>query len=115
MSAGGGVVNAAAAVQQAFALAADDSGEAVALAATLYPTLVARGRRTLTMELGGAEAPERATLSLYDVLGRRVAVLYDGPPRLGPVALRLPALAAGVYFYRFTGDGLGEGGRIILH
>ncbi len=111
---GWGVVNAAAAVQQALASSGEEPAGAGALTAALYPTLVARGRRTLTMQLGGTDAPERARLALYDVLGRRVAVLYDGPPRLGPVSLRLPALAAGVYFYRFTGDTLDTGGRIVI-
>ncbi len=108
---GWGVVNAAAAVEEARLLAGGEPAEAEPLAAALYPTLVPRGRRTLTVEID-SEAADRVTLSLYDVLGRRVAVLYDGPPRRGPVAL--PALAAGLYFYRFTGGALDADGRIVL-
>jgi subtilisin family serine protease len=112
---GWGVVDAATAVQQALALAADGPAPApeTAAEAFLYPTVVLRDRRALTMELRGIGGAGPVALRLYDVLGRRVAVLYDGPLRLGPVALALPRLPAGVYFYRFTG-GVEEGGRIVV-
>jgi subtilisin family serine protease len=110
---GWGVVNAAAAVQQALALAADPAPDA-SVEAFLYPTVVLRDRRSLTMELRGLGNAEPVALRLYDVLGRRVAVLYDGPLRTGPVTLTLPRLPAGVYFYRFTGDDLSTGGRIVV-
>ncbi len=119
---GWGVVNAGAAVQQAIALATEDPGASPPVEAFLYPTLVPRDHRVVTMKLAGTEAPARVTLRLYDVLGRRIAMLYEGPPRLAPVTLALPSLSAGVYFYRFTGDdpsaGSGQtldtGGRIVV-
>ena len=110
---GWGVVNAAAAVQQAIVLSTEDP-VAAPVEAVLYPTVVARGRGSLTMRLTGTGVAEPVTLRLYDVLGRRVAVLYDGPPRLGPVPLALPSLPAGVYFYRFTGGALDAGGRVVV-
>jgi len=111
---GWGVVNAAAAVQQAIALATEGPAPGAAAEAFLYPTVVLRERRTLTMELRGLGDATPIALRLYDVLGRRVAVLYNGPLRAGPVTLTLPRLPAGVYFYRFTGDDLSTGGRIVV-
>ncbi len=110
---GWGVVNAAAAVQQAIVLSTEDP-VAAPVEAVLYPAIVPRGRESLTMRLTGTGAAEPVTLRLYDVLGRSVAVLYDGPPRLGPMPLALPSLPAGVYFYRFTGGALDAGGRVIV-
>jgi hypothetical protein len=49
--------------------------------------------------------PGHATVAVYDVLGRRVATLHDGPARPGaPLDLRLDAsaLASGVYLLRAT-------------
>lgn len=111
---GWGVVNAAAAVQEAIVLATDDPGTPRPTDAVLYPTLLRRDRQTVTMRLTSSDLGQRVTLRLYDVLGRRVAVLYEGPPRLGPVSLTLPPLRAGVYFYRFTGGDLDTGGRIVV-
>ena len=111
---GWGVVNAAMAVQEAIALATDDPASPRPVEAVLYPTVVGRDRRAVTMRLTASDLGQRVTLRLYDVLGRRVAVLYEGPPRLGPVALALPPLSGGVYFYRFTGGDLDAGGRIVV-
>ena len=111
---GWGVVNAAAAVQEAILLSADDMADVLALDAALYPTVVPRGHRMVTMQLSGPVNAAPVALRLYDVLGRRVAELYAGPPRLGPVPLALPALSAGVYFYRFTGADIDAGGRIVV-
>ena len=111
---GWGVVNAAMAVQEAIALATDDPAASQPTEAVLYPTVVGRDRQAVTMRLAGSDLGPRVTLRLYDVLGRRVAVLYEGPSRLGPVTLALPPLRAGVYFYRFTGGDLDAGGRIVV-
>lgn len=59
----------------------------------------------------GVQAPGRATVHLYNVLGQRVATLYDGTPtpgqlhtvRLGSDALA--GLASGMYLVRLTSAG----------
>ena len=76
---------------------------AYALAA--YPNPVAAGQRA-TIDVT-ARAAQAVTVALYDVLGRRVAVLFDG--EVGASAterLRLPmrALASGVYVVRVAGE-----------
>ena len=57
----------------------------------------------------------RVTLALYDVLGREVAVLHDGP--LAPGSHRLAFdgdLPAGVYLVRATGAGLRAAQRVTV-
>jgi subtilisin family serine protease len=111
---GWGVVNAAAAVQEAVLLATPVPAAPASAEAFLYPTVLARGRRTLSMELEGTTSLEPIALRLYDVLGRRVAVLYDGLPHPGPTSLTLPSLPAGVYFYHFSGSTLDTSGRLVV-
>ncbi len=115
---GWGVVNAAAAVQEALALASEEDGPAVFDEGPVsVPNYVLRrGTRTLTVELTGAPAPDRITI--YDVLGHRVATLAplghsvrDGRTQ---VRLALPALSSGLYFYRLTGEGFAAGAQFIL-
>ena len=61
-----------------------------------------RGTATVRFGLG---APGRATLALYDALGRRVATLADGPAGLDETAtLDAGDLAAGVYVLRLATD-----------
>jgi hypothetical protein len=59
----------------------------------------ARAGASLTLTL---DRPEAVTAALYDALGRRVAVLHDGPLGAGPHAFPLDAarLPAGVYVVR---------------
>ncbi|NNE47463.1 MAG: T9SS type A sorting domain-containing protein [Rhodothermales bacterium] len=47
---------------------------------------------------------EEVTLTVYDLLGRRIDVLYSGPRPPGEYATRFDAsdLAAGIYFCRLT-------------
>ena len=111
---GWGVVNAEAAIAQALLLSNEGANPAGPVTASVYPTLLARSRRTLTVEVHGLAHPVRTTLRLYDVLGREVGLLYDGPPRLGPFSVALPPLAAGVYFYRFSAGDSEAGGRIVV-
>ena len=65
----------------------------------------ARASVALAVETGGAEA---LTVALYDVLGRRVAVLHDGPVAPGATLdLRadVEGLPAGAYLVRAAGAG----------
>ena len=51
------------------------------------------------------EAPSSARLELYDALGRRLAVLHDGPAAPGAQArIDVGSLAPGVYVVRLTAD-----------
>ena len=61
-----------------------------------------RSNTALILTLPTAQAVEA---SLYDVLGRRVAVLHDGPLGAGTHTLSVhgPALPAGVYVARVSG------------
>ncbi len=96
---GYGKVDAFAAAQRVLAgtpAEAGPEGARVSLAASPNP---ARGAATVTLTL---DAPQRATVGVFDVLGRRVALLHDGPLGAGTHALRLDAarLPAGVYVVR---------------
>ena len=62
----------------------------------VYPNPAA-GRASVRVSV--AEAAERASVTVYDALGRRVSVLHDGPLAMGAHALPFDATAlpAGVY------------------
>ncbi|MEM8558005.1 MAG: T9SS type A sorting domain-containing protein [Bacteroidota bacterium] len=70
-------------------------------------------RTTLSLALPDAQRIEAVA---YDVLGRRVAVLHDGPLGAGTHALTFEAtqLPAGVYVVRVTGDELALTRRVTL-
>lgn len=92
---GWGIVNADAAVQRAAQLVSttpeDVSGGPTARAAQSPLT----GQTVLYVQGSG-----RTRAALYDVLGRRVADLFDGDPDGLERRLPLPALAPGLYVYR---------------
>jgi len=58
----------------------------------------------------------RVTLTLYDPLGRRVAVLVDGPVAPGTHAVRVDAsaLASGAYVYTLRGGGSAWSKRLLV-
>ena len=58
-----------------------------------------------------------ATVDLYDVLGRRVATLFDGEVQAGAVqqaARSADGLAAGVYVVRLVHEGAQQTQRVVL-
>ncbi len=64
-----------------------------------------RGSTRLTLTL---DAPQRLNVAVFDALGRRVALLHDGPLAAGayPLAFEAQALPPGLYVVRVT-DGAG--------
>ena len=89
---------------------APTEGDAAALA--IYPNPSAG---TATVALALAEAAD-VRITVYDVLGRRVALLHDGPLTAGSHALALDGagLPSGIYVVRVTGRGLGLTQRVTL-
>ncbi len=73
----------------------------------VYPNPL-RGTGTIELTL---EEPQHAGLAIYDVLGRRVLRLHEGPLPAGRTSLRFDAgvLAPGAYFVRATGAGAATG------
>ena len=84
--------------------AAGGPGGADALALSAPAPNPASGAATLRLALG---APADVSAAVFDVLGRQVAALHDGPLGAGEHALRVAtgALPPGVYLVRVTADG----------
>ena len=83
------------------AVSAEDApaGAGVGIGA-VYPNPTASGATV------SFEAPGSARLELFDALGRRLAVLHDGPAGPGAQArVDVASLAPGVYVVRLTADG----------
>jgi hypothetical protein len=59
---------------------------------------------------------QRAEVSLFDVRGRRVAVVHDGPLAAGRHAFRLAtaALPSGVYLLRLHGETVSLTRRVVV-
>ncbi|MCH8806380.1 MAG: T9SS type A sorting domain-containing protein [Planctomycetes bacterium] len=77
-----------------------------------------RERATVSFEL---DAPAQVSVTLYDLLGRRVATLMNGPAATGPhqVAwegknLHGTALSSGLYFWKVTAGSKTETGAVML-
>ncbi len=72
-----------------------------------------RGTATVTLSLPQAQ---RVEVALFDVLGRRVAVLHAGPLSGGEHALTLDATAlpSGVYVVRAQGEGFSASRRVTV-
>jgi hypothetical protein len=72
-----------------------------------------RGRARFTLAL---PAPERVTVAVYDGLGRRVALLHDGPMEAGTYALAFDGtgLPGGVYVVRAAGETASATHRLTL-
>jgi hypothetical protein len=87
--------------------------DAYALAA--YPNPVATGQRAM-IDVTAREA-QRVEVALYDVLGRRVAMLFDGEVAASATErLRLPVrgLASGVYVVRVVGERFSAARRVTV-
>jgi hypothetical protein len=87
--------------------------EPYALAA--YPNPIATGQRA-TIDVTAREA-QAVTVAVYDMLGRRVAVLFDGAVAASATErLRLPAsgLASGVYVVRVVGERFSAARRVTV-
>jgi sugar lactone lactonase YvrE len=108
----------------------DDSDGAGSVLAFQLPTSSETGPALATV---GAPAPnptagasaldvsvvesQRVRVSVYDVLGREVAVAFDGPVAAGPsvsVALDAERLAPGVYVVRVAGEAFAEARRLTV-
>ena len=84
---------------------ADEDGPATAAAFALsqpYPNPARQARVTLALD-----ATQTVRIALFDVLGRRVRTLHDGPLAAGEHAVEVDGagLPSGVYFVRATGEG----------
>jgi streptogramin lyase len=92
--------------------AASAASSPVALAVSAYPS-PARGRVTVAVEV---PEPGVVAVAVYDLLGRRVAVLHDGAAPAGPLTLALEgsAFPAGVYVVRAEGAGAVATARLVL-
>ncbi len=64
----------------------------------------------------GLDVRDEVRLAVYDVLGREVAVLLDGPVEAGThdIALDARGLASGTYIYRLTVGDVMRTGRVTL-
>jgi hypothetical protein len=69
------------------------------------------GRTTVALTLAEAE---EVRVVVYDVLGRAVAVLHEGPLAVGTARLSLPVLPSGTYLVRVSGsNATGAGGNTV--
>jgi hypothetical protein len=90
----------------------DDAAASAATGLSVSPNPFA-GRTTIRFT---APAAATARLAVYDVLGREVTVLLDGPVEAGShaVVFEAGALPAGMYVWRLAVGGRVEGGRLTL-
>jgi hypothetical protein len=87
-------------------------GEAPAAATLVVGPNPTRGGATVTLSL--AEAAE-ATVAVYDALGRRVALAFEGLAPAGTSRIALPAgLAPGVYVVRADAAGTAQSVRFVV-
>jgi hypothetical protein len=82
-------------------------------ALTVYPNPSSAGRATVALTLA---APDDVRVEVFDVLGRAVAVLYEGALTTGRHEFDLDGhdLPTGIYVVRVTGDGFRAVQRVTL-
>ena len=90
-------------------------GLEVPYAVAAYPNPVRPGAQA-TVDVA-VRAAQDVTVAVYDVLGRRVRVLHDGPmaaQATTPLAFEAAGLASGVYLVRVTGERFSTTRRLTL-
>lgn len=88
----------------------DGAPPAVDAALTVAPN---PARTHATVRLGTTHGP--ATLTLHDLLGRRVATVYDGVPAPPEVLVSVAGLPAGVYVVRLaSADGVRQARLVVV-
>ncbi len=57
-----------------------------------------------------------ARMSIYNLLGQRVEVPFEGTlnPGVNKIVFRAASLPAGLYLYRLEGDGVSHSGKMVL-
>lgn len=76
--------------------------------------------RTSTQIRFGAQSAGSATVELYNVLGQRIATLYDGTPTPGEMQTvrldpqELSGVSSGIYFVRLEADGATRSRRLTV-
>ena len=112
---GWGIIDADAAVTLAEAMATgtEAAPDETPPSVTLFPNPVAG---TAIFEVRAPLRPARARLSVFDVLGRRVAVPFDGLLAPGLNRLRFDAspLPPGVYFYTLESGRARQSGNLVV-
>jgi subtilisin family serine protease len=112
---GWGLIDADAAVTLAEAMATgtEAGADAAPPSVTLFPNPVTGAA---TFEVRAPLRPAHARLSVFDVLGRRVAVPFDGILAPGLNRLRFDAspLPPGVYFYTLESERARQSGNLVV-
>ena len=85
-----------------FTVDADDDPDASGLVLRTPAPNPTRGAAEVTFAL---PAPQNAHVAVFDVLGREVVRLADGPFAAGTHTLAVHGLSAGVYVVRLRADG----------
>lgn len=109
---GWGIINADAAIRQAAAALPVEVPAAYRFTAP-YPNPTAGAA---VFEVASPAPLGRVRLALYDLLGRRVAVVFDGDVGAGvtPLVVDGNELSAGVYLYVLEGEAVHESGRLVI-
>ncbi len=112
---GWGIIDADAAVTLAEAMvtAVEDGPDETSLSVTLFPNPV---EGTAMFEVRAPLLPVRARVSVFDVLGRRVAVPFDGflAPGLNRLRFDATELPPGVYFYTLESTRFRHSGNLVV-
>lgn len=108
-SLGWGIINAAAAINRVQELIYPDRPEVTAS----HPNPFAEST-TITVDLPATQS-ESARLTLYDMLGRKVAVAYEGTLVPGPNSISIDGtnLPPGIYLYRLVSKSFTESGTLV--
>ena len=111
---GWGIVDADAAVMSAIALNRSDQTTPVPGNLTVHPPYPNPFQNTAHFTIETFEPVLHARLAIFDMLGRKVATVYEGPISTGgmPVAFDGTHLPPGVYAYTLEVDGRTQSGMV---